>query len=776
MRHTRAAIVLWLAFLALCGWIAARSHYTADMSAFLPRSPTAAQQILVDQLREGVVARVLLVGIEGVQPQMLAQLSAALTQRLAQAPELAYVNNGNEERLSADGEFLFRHRYRLSPGVTPERFTVEGLREALSDDLDLLTSPLGTLVSRLLPADPTGELLRLLDDLQPQGGPQKREGVWFSADGKRALLVMQTRAPGFDLDAQERVHALIRAEFADVAREHHAEQATVLMSGPGVFAVASRASIKADVSRISLAALIIVVATLLFVYRSLRVVALMLVPVVSGVVAGIAAVSLAFGSVHGITLGFGATLLGEGVDYAIYYFTNATGTARERGLERIWPTLRLGVLTSVAGFSVLVFSPFSGLAQLGVFSITGLVVAFLVTRFVLPHLAPRHLDATPIAAAAPVLAGAIARARVLRWPMLALVLSALLWVALRADRLWDDRLETLSPASADARRLDESLRKGLSAPDARYLLVVEGSSMQDALERTERVDSRLDELQASNALAGYDSPARILPSDKLQRERQAALPPADSLRNALEQAARGLPFQANLFEPFLKDAATAREAAPLARSDFKGTGLALKLDTLLLERRGAWFALLPLRGVQDPNRLADVAAAIDGVRLMDLKQEANSLYGGYRAQAMLSALLGASAIVLLLLGTLCSPRRVADVVLPLAAAVSVTCAAFTMGDRQLTMFHLIGLLLVVGVGSNYSLFFERETLARTDRELTIVSVALCNFSTIVGFGLLSAARAPVLSAIGGTVALGAWLSLVFAAIFASSRLPPRSGS
>ena len=775
MRHVRVAIVLWLAFLALCGWIAARSHYTADMSAFLPRSPTAAQQILVDQLREGVVSRVLLVGIEGAQPQILARLSAALAQRLAQAHELAYVNNGNEERLSADGEFLFRHRYRMSPGVTPERFTPEGLREALSDDLDLLASPLGTLVSRLLPSDPTGELLRLLDDLQPQGGPQKRDGVWFSADGKRALLVMQTLAAGFDLDAQERVHALIRAELANVAREYHAEQARVVMSGPGVFAVASRASIKADVSRISLAALIIVVATLLFVYRSLRVVALMLVPVVSGVVAGIAAVSVAFGSVHGITLGFGATLLGEGVDYAIYYFTNATGTARERGLERIWPTLRLGVLTSVVGFSVLVFSQFSGLAQLGVFSITGLVVAFLVTRFVLPHLAPLHLDATPIAAVAPVLAGMIARARALRWPMLALVLSALVWVALRADTLWDDRLESLSPASADARRLDESLRRDLAAPDARYLLVVEGSSMQDALERTERVGTRLDQLQGSNALAGYDSPARILPSDKLQRERQAALPPADSLRNALEQAARGLPFQANLFEPFLKDAGAAREAAPLTRSDFKGTGLALKLDTLLLERRGAWFALLALRGVQDASRLADAAAAIDGVRLMDLKQEANSLYGGYRAQAMLSALLGAIAIVLLLLGTLRSPRRAADVVLPLAAAVIVTCAAFTIGDRQLTMFHLIGLLLVVGVGSNYSLFFERETLARTDRELTIVSVALCNFSTIVGFGLLSAARAPVLSAIGGTVALGAWLSLVFAAILASSRSQSRSG-
>ena len=56
MRRALAAIVAWLAFIAVCALIAARAHYTADMSAFLPRTPSASQQILVDQLREGVVS------------------------------------------------------------------------------------------------------------------------------------------------------------------------------------------------------------------------------------------------------------------------------------------------------------------------------------------------------------------------------------------------------------------------------------------------------------------------------------------------------------------------------------------------------------------------------------------------------------------------------------------------------------------------------------------------------------------------------------------------
>jgi predicted exporter len=53
-----------------------------------------------------------------------------------------------------------------------------------------------------------------------------------------------------------------------------------------------------------------------------------------------------------------------------------------------WPTVRLGLLTSLCGFGALVFSGFPGLAQLGVFSIAGLVAAAFGTRYVFPILSP----------------------------------------------------------------------------------------------------------------------------------------------------------------------------------------------------------------------------------------------------------------------------------------------------------------------------------------------------------------------------------------------------
>ena len=78
----------------------------------------------------------------------------------------------------------------------------------------------------------------------------------------------------------------------------------------------------------------------------------------------------------------------------------------------------------------------------------------------------------------------------------------------------------------------------------------------------------------------------------------------------------------------------------------------------------------------------------------------------------------------------------------------------------------MGFLLVVAVGSNYTLFFDRQNMPGNGGERTYVSLALANLSTMIGFGLLSFSSVPVLAAIGTTVGLGAFLSLAFAAMLA----------
>ena len=73
------------------------------------------------------------------------------------------------------------------------------------------------------------------------------------------------------------------------------------------------------------------------------------------------------------------------------------------------------MLTSVIGFCTLLFSGFPGLAQLGLYSVSGIVVAAAVTRFVLPPLVPARFRVRDISFLGSALTMIMARARPLRW-------------------------------------------------------------------------------------------------------------------------------------------------------------------------------------------------------------------------------------------------------------------------------------------------------------------------------------------------------------------------
>ena len=160
------AIGVWLICIATAAIVVARARYIADLSAFLPAKPTPTQQLLVDQLRDGPATRLILIAIEGGDAAARAQASRAMAQRLRQDVQFVSINNGETAASQVDREFLFKHRYLLSESVNAARFSASGLRDAISDTIDNLSSPAGLLFKSLLPRDPTGELLNIVDQLQ----------------------------------------------------------------------------------------------------------------------------------------------------------------------------------------------------------------------------------------------------------------------------------------------------------------------------------------------------------------------------------------------------------------------------------------------------------------------------------------------------------------------------------------------------------------------------------------------------------------------------------
>jgi predicted exporter len=544
------------------------------------------------------------------------------------------------------------------------------------------------------------------------------------------------------------------------------------MTGPSVIAVEMQQTIQDDVWRLSLCATVLVTTFLFVSYGSVSVLALSFLPLISAIVAGIAAVDLAFGFIHGMTLAFGITLLGVVDDYPIHLFSHLTRESWAPAvMKEIWPTMRLGVVATALGFSALLLSGFPGLSQLGLFAMTGLFTAACVTRWVLPRIVPIGFHTKREGLHLAQWVDALTRARFVVPLLVILAIGSFIWTE---TPIWEQDIANLSPISPEKSERDQVLRNELGVPDVRDFIVVEGSSEEEALQRTETLALALAPLVEKGELTGYELAARYLPSRKTQQARQAALPDRETLERNLTTAMKGLPFKPGLFQPFLDAIGKAKRQEPVDIRTFRGTALGLKLNSLLFAHEGRWVAVMPLRGVTDRERFRKLLTPWheQGVSYLDLKEESNRMVNVYRNETLRLLGWGVLSIGLVLLVGLRAPVTVLRVMLPIGSAIVVVAALLHALGERFSLFHIASFLLVIGLGLDYALFFNRRHGTLAERGRTVYGLVVCSTTTILVFGVLAFSQIPVLRAIGMTTALGSLACLVIAALLAESPEKP----
>lgn len=741
----------WMLLLGLLtAWVSGRMQVSGDLRKFMPDARTPAQKLLLDELGEGPGARLLLLALSGAAPEQLAAQSRQLHEALAADPQFELVANGGQAGLDAFPERLLPYRYLIDelPG---DAFSAANLHDELQARLQDLGSPAGGLVEPLLPSDPTLQVLRVAEALQPANAPQRIDEVWFDHGGRQALLLVQTRAAGFDPGAQQQAVDTIEAAFERIAA---GSGSRLEMSGPGAFSVkignrtANEAGVIGTIDTVGMILLLWVA------YRSWKMPILGFLPLASAGLAGLAVTALAFDGVHGITIAFGFTLIGVVQDYPIHFFSHERpGRSPWDNVRALWPTLGTGVVATCIAYLTFLFSGVEGLKQLSVFTITALATAALATRYLLPALVD---PATRDFADSAWLARLWRHTRRLPRPrrslavLAAAALAVLVWAP---GPFWQNDLGKLTPVDTADLLRDAQLRGELGAPDVRYVITVRGDDAQAALAASERLRPVLDQLVADGALDRYDMAARYLPSAALQRQRQQRLPDEATLRGALAAAVAQTPFRDDAFEPFVADVQRARGAPALQPQDLQGTPLATAVGGLLLQGSGHATALVSLSGLHDVAAVA-TSARLHGAELLDLKHASESLVAEYRGRVLAALAVAVLLLAATVWAALRSPRRVLRVLLPMALTTLVVLALLRGAGIELNLFHLIGLILAAGLGLDYGLFFEHAGDSLADQLRTLHGLLVCSAMTLLVFSLLGLSSIPVLRAIGSTVALG----------------------
>lgn len=626
----------------------------------------------------------------------------------------------------------------LSPDAT---------RQSLRECLLTLTSPEGLGMKGVLRRDPLGLrglALSKLAHLRLSDSIRMEHGRFMSADGHHMLIIARPVTIMTDSNgARQIMEAFHRAQ----ASLPHGYTAT--LTGGLRHTLANATAIKSDMSTVLTASVAGLVLLFLTCLRSRAGLYAFLLPL-AVLPAAAVATRLAFGSISGITLGFGSVLMGVAADYSIYvYFAmRSFPGSPQAALGRVAAPVWYGAATSLVSFAALLFSAMPGVRELAFFSLTGLSLAIFLALIVLPCCIkpedaiawkPMRLSIKPLFT-----------------PRQALVLAIL---ALAAGAYWgekvhfDSDLRALSASGADIKQDETMMQAVWGSFRDRAMVFAKGTSLDDALEANRDFFTKA---MAGGYSTGLISLAPMLPPMHVQSANMArwhALYTPEriaGLRAVVEPEAMRLGFTQDAFDPFWKYLA---DPAPVHSTPerLRAIGLGEVVD-LLLARDGndaLAISLMP-DAPGGPSLGGNLSSQVRTVSQSRFAWELTTLIKTDFLRFILLALGGNLVLLYLFLRSV--PLTLLSF-LPTAAGLALLFGVMGALGLNLDLFGVIALPLIIGIGVDYGIFMAIAG-AGSRNGATTRSVIVAGLSTIVGFGALALAKHPALHSIGLTVLIG----------------------
>lgn len=605
--------------------------------------------------------------------------------------------------------------------------------------------------------DPFGLFAGWMQERAGETPVRPRDGRLFvEGEGRQYVLLTYTlKQSAFSLGAQGAVLPLLDAARAAAAAA--VPSAEVIQAGVVLHAGAAGRQASREIHTIGVGSLVGIVLLTWLTFRSVTPIFLNLLAIAIGFLGALSVCWLLFGRIHLLTLVFGASLIGVAQDYGLFFLCHRLKADPQldspRLLRRLLPSLGLTLLAAVIGYLGLAFTPFPGLRHMAVFSALGLVFAWLTVVCWFPTLVkPGTLKAGWLARRYRGLAAG--------WPRvsnqpLTLALVAVLGVvaALGWSRLTvNDDIRSLQSSPPELVRDQIKLGKLLDAPSPVQYYLVRGASDEEVLQREEALKRRLDALIAQGHIKGYQALSNWVPSMRTQAARLTLVDRALLAGNGpLARLAREIGEDDEWVAATRAHLRT--NAVPLRLDDFMRTPASEPWRHLWLGRvEGEYASIVALRGMRYASipLLAGAAQGMAGVQWVDKVGGISSVLGRYRAW-MGWVVLGAYAVVFLVL----LPRyrgRTWRVLAPTAAASLMTLAVLGFAGQSLQLFHVLALMLLLGVGVDYGIFMQEEPGSGEDAPW--LAVGLSAASTILSFGLLGLSGTPALQAFGLTMLVG----------------------
>ncbi len=736
-----------------------RLRFETDILEVLPRKLPSVETLRISQKHfdnDQQVALLLESGDEEIFEEDVADLVAVMEEKLA--PAKVEYRSELEKNPEAFGDALAEIWRFASPEDVAklEKRLLDGaaLKAHLEEVKEDIRRSFDQEKSTMAAYDPAGFLhhpaiLQLIDS----------ELSFQSEDGKSHLLLIQNPNPTTDY----KKHATWLQEIRNAADSWEGLQGLDLkygLTGGPVYNAEIGAGMEKDMSGTIAITSILVGLLFLIIQRHPGQMAMITLLLGLSFVITLGIGGWVFGTLNLVSVGFAAILLGLVIDYAVVIaresisgFTTPGALRRELAPGIFWAALSTAIV-----FGLLTLSTFNGVRQLG-----GLIVIGLISgASVMLVFTPMFLGKFPTKPARHLLTAPFAGRIFARWIIAAGIMMAAAVFIVKGEPDVSFSFSMVQPTTSEAAATFEKIQKKFPAwSDKNLQIIAKGDSWEELRTAAGEAEKQLAALEDEGAIARYQWPTDLIPSDSNVQANAKPLAEIAAARETIIATIKANGFSETgtaldrMVLEALEKPSSSNAVAELAKHSLgvSDDGKRFLSGSLLVNEEITEGNISQLAPLSSDKFQVTSWAVIQADLLPSVRRDFKVIF------------IPATAVLLLtLIIVFRSIRDAAVSIVVLLTSLALVNAFVVVTGNAWNFLSVMAIPLIVGTGIDYSIHLI-FSLRRNNGDLNEVwngvgkAICFCGLSTAIGFGSLLFASNEMLRSMGMLCSLGVLLTM-----------------
>jgi 1-acyl-sn-glycerol-3-phosphate acyltransferase len=789
--HKAALWGLLLLLIALFALASSRIHFKEDISGFLSKGPDS-ERIGFAYQHIGV-ANKLMVNIAmadaDTAPDM-ALLTAAIdhfTQQIAEGDSLSYIRKMDykldQQQIFALSRFLVENMPYFLTETDYQRMdtllTIAYIQHQLNEDKRLLVSPIGMALKQNILADPlhiAAPLLSHLRDFQANDQYRMYDDYIFTKDKRKGIITLESAFPVSETNNNAGLIDLINRVALDTQVAFD-QKVVVKYFGAVDVAVTNARQIKQDSMISMLLALALIFALLLYAFRNLRSLLIILVSLLFGWLFAFGVLAVLKTEVSLIAVGIASIIIGIAVNYPLHFLDHYRHEQDVKTvIKHIVVPLLIGNITTVGAFLSLVFINSEAMRDLGLFASFLLVGTILFVLLFLPHLLKKRAGKAGVMAPKirPVFGKLTEFAPEKKhWFIGIILLLSVVFCGLSFNTKFETDMHRINYMTDEQKEAFAEMIAALNKGEETVYYVSEGATMDEALTAYEQSKVALADLRAAGKISQISGIGDYLPSKAMQQQRldrwQQFWNNHRDLIPLIDQCAVETGFRQGTFSGFARlvtEDFAVRETAYFAPiSETLATNY-------IAEEPGRYMVMNILRTPEKDLQTLETTLA-------DINEQSFAFDAGTISRTMVNALTGDFNTVLYICGfivfvfllfTLGRVELSLLAFLPLMIGWCWILGIMNLFDIRFNIVNIILATLIFGQGDDYTIFITEGLMYEYTYNKKLLasyknSIALSAVIMFIGIGSLIISKHPALHSLAEVTIIGMFSVVLMTFIF-----------